>query len=204
MPTIPGEVLEELRSNLAHLRLRDPERRTWVARTAFLFQRSEKTVSRQLAQLPGPKRCTRKDQGHARYPVEREFRRWIEMVAAIKLATLNRKGRHLSTAKAIALAEDGVDLEGRFEHIPKGVLTRSRCDRWMGTLGMTLRHRSRPEPCVRFEAPESTACWQCDVSISDAHDVAEQRALPEAGQSGDPHLALFSVVDEHSRVNDQA
>jgi hypothetical protein len=83
MPTIPGEVLEELRSNLAQLRLRDPERRTLVARTAFLFHRSEKTVYRQLAQVAGPKRCTRKDQGHARYPVESEFRRWIEMVAAI-------------------------------------------------------------------------------------------------------------------------
>jgi hypothetical protein len=103
MPTIPGEVLEELRSNLAQLRLRDPERRKLVARTAFLFHRSEKTVYRQLAQVVGPKRCTRKDQGHARYPVESEFRRWIEMVAAIKLATLNRKGQHLSTAKAIAL-----------------------------------------------------------------------------------------------------
>ncbi len=64
MPTIPGKVLEELRSNLAHLRLRDPERRKLVARTAFLFHRSEKTVYRQLAQLPGPKRCTRKNQGH--------------------------------------------------------------------------------------------------------------------------------------------
>jgi hypothetical protein len=75
MPTIPGEVLEELRSNLAHLRRRDPERRKLVARTAFLFHRSEKTVYRQLAQLPAPKRCTRKDQGHTRYPVESEFRR---------------------------------------------------------------------------------------------------------------------------------
>jgi hypothetical protein len=169
MPTIPGEVLEELRSNLAQLRRRDPERRTLVARTAFLFHRSEKTVSRQLAQLAGPKRFTRKDQGHARYPVESEFRRWIEMVAAIKLATLNRKGRHLSTAKAIALAEDGVYLEGRFEHIPNGVLTRSCCDRWLATLGITLRQRSRPEPCVRFEAHESHACWPFDMSVSDAH-----------------------------------
>jgi hypothetical protein len=203
MPTIPGEVLEELRSNLTQLRRRDPERRMLVARTAFLFHRSEKTVYRQLAQLPGPKRCTRKDQGHARYPVESEFRRWIEMVAAIKLATLNRKGRHLSTAKAIALAEEGVYLEGRFEHIPKGVLTRSCCDRWMATLGITLRQHSRPEPCVRFEAHESNACWQFDVSVSDAHYLAEQRVLPEAGQSGYPHLALFSVVDDHSRVNYQ-
>jgi hypothetical protein len=125
------------------------------------------------------------------------------MVAAIKLATLNRKGRHLSTAKAIALAEEGVYLEGRFEHIPKGVLTRSCCDRWMATLGITLRQHSRPEPCVRFEAHESNACWQFDVSVSDAHYLAEQRVLPEAGQSGYPHLALFSVVDDHSRVNYQ-
>ncbi len=51
------------------------------------------------------------------------------MVAAIKLAPLNRKGPHLSTAKAIALAEEGVYLEGRFEHLPQGVLKRSRCDR---------------------------------------------------------------------------
>ncbi len=76
-----------------------------------------------------PSWCTRKDRGHTRYPVERECRRWIEMVAAIKLAPLNRKGPHLSTAKAIALAEEGVYLEGRFEHLPQGVLKRSRCDR---------------------------------------------------------------------------
>jgi hypothetical protein len=42
MPTIPGEVLEELRSNLAHLRLRDPERRKLVARTAFLTREKKK------------------------------------------------------------------------------------------------------------------------------------------------------------------
>jgi hypothetical protein len=73
----------------------------------------------------------------------------------------------------------------------------------MATLGNTLRQRSRPEPCVRFEAHESHACWQFDESISDAHYVAEQRALPEVGQSGYPHLALCSVVGDHSRVNDQ-
>jgi hypothetical protein len=56
---------------------------------------------------------------------------------------------------------------------------------------------------MRFEAPESNACWPFDVSIADAHYLAEQRALPEAGQSGYPHLALFSVVDDHSRVNYQ-
>jgi hypothetical protein len=38
---------------------------------------------------------------------------------------------------------------------------------WMATLGMTLRQRQRPEPRVRFEAPESQACWQFDASISE-------------------------------------
>jgi hypothetical protein len=203
MTKIPGEALEELRSNLARLSRRDPERRKLVARTAFLFNRSEKTVYRQLAQLEGPKRCTRKDQGHTRYPVETEFRGWIEIIAALKLATLNRQGRHLSTAKAIELAEAGFYLEGRFQQIPNGVLKRSRCDRWMEKLGITLRQSLRPEPCVRFEASESNACWQFDIAISDAHYLAEQRALPEAGQSGYPHLGLFSVVDDHSRVNYQ-
>jgi hypothetical protein len=55
---------------------------------------------------------------------------------------------------------------------------------------------------VRFEAHESHACWQFDVSVSDAHYLAEQRALPETGQSGYPHLALFSVVDDERARNE--
>jgi hypothetical protein len=106
-----------------------PAPSTQVVAHPFRFGRSEKTVCRQLVQVAEPKRCTRKAEGPARSPVEREFRRWSEMVAALKLATLHRQGRHLSTAKAITLAEDGVDLEGRYEHIPTGVRTGSCCDR---------------------------------------------------------------------------
>jgi hypothetical protein len=203
MTQIPGDVLAELRSNLARLAPRDPERCKLIERTALTFNRSQKTVYRQLAQLKGPRRCTRKDQGHPRHPVEAEFKRWVELVAAIKLATRNRKGRHLSTARAIELVEEGFYLEGRFEQIPKGLLKRSRCDRWMDKLGINLRHGLRPEPCVRFEARESNECWQFDVSVSDVYYLAKQRPVPEAGQSGYPHLGLFSVVDDHSRVNYQ-
>src|ERR671915_82086 len=101
--------------SLTRLAPRDPERCKLIERTALTFNRSQKTVYRQLAQLRGPRRCTRKDQGHPRHPVEVEFKRWVELVAAIKLATRNRKGRHLSTARAIELAEEGFYLEGRFE-----------------------------------------------------------------------------------------
>jgi hypothetical protein len=203
MAKIPNEVLQELRNNLSRLRSRDPERRSLIKRTACLFNCSGASIYRQLAQLQRPKKCTRKDQGHARYPSEADFKRWVEIVAAIKLATLNQKGRHLSTKRAIELAEEGFYLEGRFEQIPKNALSRTSCDRWMRLLGINIRSSLRPAPCIRFEAKESNECWQFDISISDSYYLAEQKALPEAGHSGYPHLGLFSVVDDYSRVNYQ-
>jgi hypothetical protein len=203
MPKIPNEVLQELRNNLSRLDPRSNERRKLVERTAFLFNCTEQTVYSQLRQLQTPKSYTRKDHGHTRYSVETDFKRWVEIVAAIKLATLNQKGRHLSTHKAIELAEEGFYLDGRFEQIPKGILSRPNCDRWMRMLGINTRSSLQPASCIRFEAKESNECWQFDVSISDAYYLAEQKAITETGHSGYPHLALFSVVDDYSRVNYQ-
>jgi hypothetical protein len=203
MIKIPEEILLELADNLSRLRARDAERRRLVKRTAAIFGCSCETVYRQIARQRGPRRCTRSDQGQPRQATEPDFRRWVEIVAAVKLATRNKKGRHLSTSRAIELAEEGVYLEGRFEQIPKGGLRRSNCDRWMHRLGISIRHSLRQTPAIRFEARESNECWQFDVSVSDAHYLAEQKILPEAGQSGYPHLGLFSVVDDHSRVNYQ-
>jgi hypothetical protein len=203
MIKIPDEILLELADNLSKLRTRDAERRSLVMRTAAVFGCSCETVYRQLARLQGPRRCTRSDQGQPRQSTEPDFRRWVEIVAAVKLATRNKKGLHLSTSRAIELAEEGVYFEGRYEQIPKGRLQRSNCDRWMHRLGVSIRHSLRQTPAIRFEARESNECWQFDMSVSDAHYLADQKVLPEAGQSGYPHLGLFSVVDDHSRVNYQ-
>ncbi len=73
----------------------------------------------------------------------------------------------------------------------------------MRQLGFTIRHSLREIPAVRFEARGSNECWQFDISVSDAHYLAEQKVLHEAGHSGYPHLGLFSVVDDYSRVNYQ-
>jgi hypothetical protein len=203
MIRIPDEVLQDLANNLSRLGARDSERRRLVENTAFMFRCSCETVYRQLARLRSPRSCTRRDQGHPRSAAEADLKRWVEIVAAIKLATRNRKRRHISTARAIELAEEGVFIDGCFEQIPKGVLRRSNCDRWMRQLGITIRHSLRQTPAFRFEARESNECWQFDISISDAYYLAEQKMLPEAGHSGYPHLALFSVVDDYSRVNYQ-
>lgn len=203
MAFIPTEVLHELGLNLSQLSSRDPERRRLVEQTATLFRCSQKTIYRQLAKLQILHACSRKDQGRPRHTIEADYKHWVEIVAALKLATRNQKGRHLSTAAAISLAEEGVSLDGRFEQIPKGVLTRSSCDRWMRQLGINIKSSIRQTPSIRFEAQASNECWQFDISVSDAHHLAEQRVLPEAGRSGYPHLGLFSVVDDHSRVNYQ-
>lgn len=203
MAKIPNEVLQDLRDNLSRLSARDAERHKLIARTAFMFNCCEQTVYRQLARLDKLHKAVRRDHGHARYGVEADFKHWVEIVAALKLASLNKKGKHLSTAKALLLAEEGVYLEAKFEQIPPGVLSRSSCDRWMRNGGINIHSSLRQAACIRFEAQESNECWQFDISISDAYYLGEQKALPEVGRSGYPHLALFSVVDDYSRVNYQ-
>ena len=88
MPKIPNEVLQDLRDNLLRLSARDSERHKLIERTAFMFNCSEKTVYWQLAQIDKLQKVVRKDHGHARYCEEIDFKRWVEIVAAIKLATL--------------------------------------------------------------------------------------------------------------------
>lgn len=203
MAKIPDEVLQELYNNLTKLGSKDPIRHQLVQRTAKAFNCCEQTVYFQLKKWPLPKRANRKDKGHCRYEVELEFRQWIEIVAALKLASLNKKGRHLSTTRAIELAEAGVYIDGKLKQIPKGVLNRVTADRWMQQLGINIVGSMKQSACVRFQAQQSNECWQFDISISDAYYLAQQKSLTPAQQETYPHLALFSVVDDYSRINYQ-
>jgi hypothetical protein len=71
-------------------------------------------------------------------------------------------------------------------------------------------NRLFPRFLLRIITATSTACarrlsgtaaryWQFDVSVSDVYYLAEQKPVPEAGQSGYSHLGLFSVVEENLR-----
>ena len=48
----------------------------------------------------------RADRGQPRKVPLAELERWCEIIAALKLRTTNKKGRHLSTARALALIEE--------------------------------------------------------------------------------------------------
>src|SRR3546814_6300214 len=63
-----------------------------------------------LRELNRPKSVRRSDHGATRVAPQAEMERYAEIVAALKIRTTNKKGRHVSTARAIEFLEtDGVE-----------------------------------------------------------------------------------------------
>lgn len=125
--------------------------------------------------------------------------RYCELVAALKFRTTNKKGRHLSTRRAIELLEDyGVDTEQGHFQAPKGVLTRSTVNRWLSGWHLDQPRLHRPPPAVRFQAEHSNECWQFDMSPSDLKHIDAPEWIDPT--KGEPTLMLFSVVDDRSGV----
>ena len=55
-----------------------------------------------------------------------EVERWCEIVAAMKVPTTNKKGRHLSTVRTLQLLlEHGVETPDSFQKLAPGRLTAS-------------------------------------------------------------------------------
>jgi hypothetical protein len=112
---IPAEALVNLRRRLSTLPPRSPERRALMQATAALYGVSEPTLYRMLEHQLRPWALNRADHGVPRALPKAELERYCELIAAIKLRTSNRKGRHLSTAESIRLLEDyGIDTSKGF------------------------------------------------------------------------------------------
>ena len=106
----PGEALVDLRRRLALLSPRDPARTEVMARAAEAYGVSVWTIYRALRELTRPKSVRRSDHGSTRAVPGAGMERYAEIVAALKIRTSNKKGRHLSTARAIRLLEeDGIE-----------------------------------------------------------------------------------------------
>jgi len=125
--------------------------------------------------------------------------RFCELVAAIKLRTMNLKNRHLSTGRAIELlVEHGIETPDGLVRAPPGLLTRTTVNRYLRHWGMDDERRGRPPPARRFQAEHANDCWQFDLSPSDLKRVPAPLWV-EAGR-GPPTLMLFSAVDDRSGV----
>lgn len=121
---LPAESLVDLQRRLATLAPRSAERRTLMQETAALYGLSESSLYRALRERARPKALQRADRGVPRILPNAELERLCEVIAALKIRTNNKKGRHLSTTQAIRLLEEhGVET-------PDGLLRRPRrCSR---------------------------------------------------------------------------
>lgn len=195
----PGEALVDLRRRLSLLPPRDPGRTEIIGRAAQAYGLSIWTMYRALRELNRPKSVRRADHGATRVAPQAEMERYAEIVAALKIRTANRKGRHLSTARAIELLEtDGVETPDGLVKARPGLLKRATIDRLLRTSGLDHARVARPTAAVRFQARRSNELWHFDMSPSDLKQI-EAPLWIEQGR-GKPTLTLFSVVDDRSGV----
>lgn len=195
----PGEALVDLRRRLSLLPPRDPGRTEIIGRAAQAYGLSIWTMYRALRELNRPKSVRRADHGATRIAPQAEMERYAEIVAALKIRTANRKGRHLSTVRAIELLEtDGVETPNGLVKARPGLLKRATIDRLLRASGLDHARVARPTAAVRFQARRSNELWHFDMSPSDLKQV-EAPLWIEQGR-GKPTLTLFSVVDDRSGV----
>jgi len=139
---IPSDSLLQLRQRLERLSHKSPERAAQVAAMASLYGVSPATVYRALQDCKRPHAAHRVDHGKPRVLPAAELERYCELIAALKLRTTNKNGRHLSTRRAIELIEGyGVETPQGLVQAPKGLLTRPTVNRYL-----SLWHLDQPHP----------------------------------------------------------
>lgn len=108
-----------------------------------MASRKARSTGRYVSVL-GQKPLQRADHGVPRILPRAEFERFCEVIAALKIRTSNKKGRHLSTVQAIRLLEEhGVETPDGLLRAPKAVLSRSTVNRYLKQWGFdyaTLTH----------------------------------------------------------------
>ncbi len=197
--SLPVESILQLKNRLDTLPPRHEERKDLDASMADLYGVSPATIYRALRELQKPKSITRADFGRPRKVAVSQMNQYCEIVAALKLRTTNKQGRHLSTSRAIELLEKyGVETDRGHIQAPAGMLNRVTVNRFLVRWGYDHTRITRQPPAVRFQADNSNDCWQFDLSPSDLKHIVNP-ARAEAGRKP-PLLMLFSVVDDRSGV----
>jgi hypothetical protein len=199
---IPIDAIVDLRRRLDQLPPRSPSRRVLVQEIAKLYGISEDTVYRTLRERNIVRSVRRIDCDVPRVIPKAGLERYCEIIAAIKIRTSNRKGRHLSTVQAIRLLEeDGINTPEGHVIVPAGLLKATTVNRYLKKWGYDRDTLLRQPPAVRFQAEYSNQCWHFDLSPSDLKHV-KSPAWIEPGR-GHPLLMLYSVVDDRSGVSYQ-
>lgn len=198
---IPAEALINLRERLALLPSRSPNRKIILSKVASLYGVSASSIYRKLREFQTPKAIYRKDKGKPRSIPEDQLHRYCEIIAAFKIRTMNKQGRHMSTQTIIRLLEEqGVQTNDGFVKPAPGLLKKATVNRYLKQWNLGLDQLSRQPAAIRFEAQHSNDCWHFDLSPSDLKKVAHPAAENIDPDKGHPVLMLYSVVDDKSGV----
>jgi hypothetical protein len=194
---IPLEALVHLRQRLELFPERSRERRKLIEEAAVTYGVSVDTLYRSLRSGSRPKAAHRSDRGTPRKLSHQELERYCEIIAAFKIRTSNKKGRHVSTARAIELLEEyGMETPDGFIQPPSGLLTKSTVNYYLKAWGYDHASMTRQPPAVRFQAESSNDCWHFDLSPSDLKQIKQPNWVKQG--RGNPQLMLYSVVDDRS------
>jgi len=137
---LPSEGLVDLRRRLSTLPPHSAATHQVIREAAAAYDVSESTIYRALRHRPAPRAVQRVDQGMPRVLPAEQLEQYCEVIAALKLRTTNKQGRHLSTAEAIRLLEvHGVETPSGFLQAPAAVLKKSTVDRYI-TNGVSMFH----------------------------------------------------------------
>ena len=198
---VPAEALATLRRRLAALPPRHPDRKEVMASACGLYAISRATLYRLLRGDRRPRDAHRADRGRPHVMSDADIQLWCEIVAAVKKSTTNRKGRHLSTARALKLLEEhGVHTPDGYRRLAPGLLTISTLNRHMRRLGYDQARMAREPAAVRFQAEHGNDLWHFDMSPSDLKHLPAPPPWVDMRREGAPTLMLFSVVDDRSGV----
>lgn len=165
---IPSEAVIQLRQKLEQQPAYSSERRGLIQETAHLYGVSEDTIYRILRERQTVKSIRRIDCGQPRLMPKTTLERYCEVIAALKVRTSNKKGRHFSTGRAIQLLEEeGINTPDGHLQAPQGLLKKSTVNRYLKKWGYDRNTLLRQPPAVRFQAESSNQCWHFDLSPSD-------------------------------------
>ena len=197
---IPAEALIRLEQRLATLPPRSAESRRLIEETAHFYDVSSSNLYRMLREHHRPRAAFRSDRGKPRKLSSADMQRYCEIIAAMKERTSNKKGRHLSTGRAIELLEEhGIHTPDGFVQPPTGLLSKPTVNRYLKSWGYDRQTLTRESPFLRFQAEFSNDCWQFDLSPSDLKHLQTPPDWVDL-RRGNPLLMLYSIVDDRSGV----
>jgi hypothetical protein len=191
------EILYRLDEKITNLPHQGKLRRELIHEVAIRYQLSDSTVYRQLKKLmlhPN-QRVVRKDKGCPKIITEAELYHYCQLVAAMKIRSMNGNKHILSTGQCIKFLEEyGVKVKDRTILASKGLLKVSTINRYLNQYFIAPDHILSEPTVNHFEAAYSNQCWQLDITPSELH------RLPSQHPDDPRRLMGFSVIDDKSGV----